>query len=132
MILDNLQGENIIGLLRELKIDSIFRADALIMDDWGAKFYRELNPLERELRKELGSDYGGYSTHHPLLTDPRFKKLTSMSEALISLMNRPRWMDYYVARQKLKFQVDPDEQGKFQILIAKSIEAIIKYFDNSI
>jgi hypothetical protein len=129
LILHNLKGEYIFGLVRDLKIDQIFKADALILDDWASKFYGEINKKEREIRKELGK-YGMYSTHNHLLSDPSFKELISMSEALISLSNDPKWMDIYAVRHKLKFPVEKDEQGKFPILVKKSIDAILNYFDN--
>jgi len=131
MILDNIKGDHLFGVIRELKIDAVLRADALILDDWAARFYHELNKDEREIRKELYQRHAGQSIHHDLLVDPDFKKLTSMSEALISLLNDPKWMDIYAVRNKLKFSVEKEENGKFNTLKEKAIKAILEYFDNS-
>lgn len=121
-------------LVREMKIDQLFsKADAVITDSWSAKFLKDLNPKEREIRENLAKkhmlDSGPF-----FLRDADYKNLTSLSECLISLMTSGsdyfyhHWIDINFAIEKLGIKVNND--ADFEILKEKCINAIIKYFDN--
>ncbi len=129
-ILFHIRNKNLTSLMREMKINMLFKADALIMDSWAGKFYHDLNPQEREIRKKLADKYK-YNSDPAYLKDDEFKKLTSLSEALISLVgDNPQWMDIHIVINKLNIPVDNEtEAGRSEILREKCIDAIINHFD---
>lgn len=129
-ILFYIKNKNLTSLIREVKIDMLFNADALIMDSWSSKFYHDLNPEEREIRKKLLDKYR-FNSDPAYLKDDEFKKLTSLSEALISLVgDNPQWMDIHIVSNKLGIPtIFISEAGKFEIFKEKCIDAIINNFD---
>ena len=115
-------------LLNISDLDSLFKADALIMDNWSRKFSDDLNREERQLREKIKEDQK-YSSGCPD-KHPDYPQLNSLSEALIGLMTNPTWLDIHFVQDKLgRFQLEIDEFGDFEKLKTKSIEAIVNHFN---
>lgn len=129
-VLFRLRNKSIDPIVRDHKIDLLFKADALIMDTWVDKFYSDLNPKERKLRKDLYERYK-FDSGVSFIRDEDYKHLTSLSEALISLCDdeSASWVDIHMTIEKLSIPVDTEESGKFPLLKQKCIDAIIEYFD---
>jgi|APCry1669189665_1035243.scaffolds.fasta_scaffold01107_4 hypothetical protein len=109
-------------------LDKLFKADALMMDDWMTKFYQDLDPVERQLRIKMNQEFTFWSGCPDKHTD--YPKLKSLAETLISLKNNPSWLDIHFTQDKLgRFKLDIDEFGVFDVLKEKSIKAIIDYYD---
>ncbi len=130
-ILYYLKNNDITSLVREMKLDMLFKADALIMDSWTSRFYSNLNPKEREIRKKLYEKYK-FDSGYSFVNDDDYKELTSLSEALISLSgDNPQWMDIHIVIDKFKIPIDMEtEAGRYKILRTKCIEAIIDHFNS--
>jgi len=115
-------------LLNISDLDRLFKADALIMDNWSRKFSDDLNREERQLREKIKEDQK-YSSGCPD-KHPDYPQLNSLSEALIGLMTNPTWLDIHFVQDKLgRFQLEIDEFGDFEKLKTKSIEAIVNHFN---
>jgi hypothetical protein len=127
-VLRYLNNKGIDSITRQIKIDMIFNADMLVMDTWSSKFYHNLNPKEREIRKKLGDKYR-YSSSFNFIEDVDYQDLTSISEALLSLISDESWIDVHVILQKLRINVNEEEVGSYRILKEKCIEAAINHFN---
>jgi len=117
--------ESIIDNISE--IDEYLEPSSMIFDNWSSNFQSEINPDERPLRESIKRKMefsGGKAYQHY-----GYEKLTSLSECLISLMTEPSWLDVQFVKDKLGFELTLEEQGRFDILVKKSIDAIINYFD---
>ena len=115
-------------LLNISDLDRLFKADALIMDNWSRKFSDDLNREERQLREKIKEDQK-YSSGCPD-KHPDYPQLNSLSEVLIGLMTNPTWLDIHFVQDKLgRFQLEIDEFGDFEKLKTKSIEAIVNHFN---
>jgi len=121
--------DDVASITRDITIDRLFNADALIMDKWVNSFYEGLNPEERKIREYFYEKYLFYSLHE-FLKDEEYPKLKSLSEALISLHRNPSWVDIIFTVEKLKLTIKLDESGRFDSLIKKCINAIIDHFEN--
>lgn len=131
-ILFYLKNESITPILREMKINQLFKADALILDHWSSNFYNDLNPGERDIRKNLHEKYKFHSGFD-FIRDDDYKNLKSLSESLISLCGEtPLWVDIFVVKEKLNVQFDNEDAGKFSIMKQKCIDSIIEHFDGFI
>lgn len=109
-------------------IDEYLNADAIIFDEWSSRFFEELDRDERKLREEIKKkmfENGGCADKHY-----GYDKLESFSECLISLMTDPNWLDVHFVKDRLGFDLELDEMGKFEIQRQKSIDKIIDYFEN--
>lgn len=111
-----------------MKIDMLFKADALIMDMWVSRFYHDLKPEERKIREVLYEKYK-FSSSNNFINDSDYKDLNSLSECLISLMNTPNWIDIFITIDKLKLKISEEESGRADLLQQKCIDAIINHFD---
>ena len=109
-------------------LDKLFKADALHMDSWVTKFYKDLDPIERQLRDKIKIDiicWSGCPDKHP-----DYSKLKSIAETLVALKTNPGWLDIHFTQDKLgRFDLEIDEFGVFDILVEKSIEKIINYYN---
>lgn len=105
-------------------LDRYFSADALMMDSWSSRFYKDLDKKDRKLIKELYEKNKFHSFH----TDD-FKQLSSLSECLISLLNKPTWEPVLFTIWRLGITVEEKEVGHFPSLLEKSINGIIDYYD---
>lgn len=118
--------ETIISHITDL--DTLFKADALIMDMWSTRFTQDLDEEERKIRQKIKEDQkllSGCPDKHP-----DYHKLNSLSETLIDLMTNPTWLDIHFVQDKLgRFQLEIDEFGDFEKLKTKSIEAIVNHFN---
>lgn len=128
-ILHRLKSNEMQPLLREVRIEQLFKADALILDHWSSNFYNDLNPTERIHRKNLYDKYK-FSSGFEFIKDEDYKNLTSLSESLISLMGEnAMWVDIFMVSEKLEIKFSDDESGRFSVMKDKCIESIIDYFD---
>ena len=117
--------ETIISHITDL--DTLFKADALIMDNWSTRFTNDLNREERQLREKIKEDQkflSGCPDKHP-----DYHKLNSLSEALVGLMTNPTWLDIHFTRTKLGLQFPFEDGGLFEVQKDKCIKAIIDYYD---
>lgn len=112
-----------------INIEYTFKYDALIMDKWVGRFYDNLKPEERLIRKDLDKRYAFHSNLNFVLKDNEYKKLESLSEALVSLINDPSWIDIMFVTKKLNIIYESDELGVFDLQRDKCIDALINYFE---
>jgi hypothetical protein len=108
-------------------LDTLFKADALIMDMWSSRFTNDLNQEERTIREKIKQEQkflSGCPDKHP-----DYPKLNSLSEALIGLMTNPTWLDIHFTKTKLGLQFPFEDGGLLETQKNKCIEAIINYFD---
>lgn len=109
-------------------IDSLLNADAFITDSWSSKFIKDINRKERLLREKIKLDNQFQSGCPNKHID--YSKLESLSETLISLKTNPDWLDIHFTQDKLgRFHLEIHEMGVFEVLIEKSIDAIIIHFE---
>lgn len=128
-ILRILKDADITASLREMKINSIFNSELLVMDSWSSRFYENLRPIEREVRKDLYDKYR-FDSGVSFIYDKDFEDLSSLSEALISLVGpNPQWLDIVIVGKKLNLKFEDDETGVWSKQREKCIDAIVKYFD---
>lgn len=128
IILYYLRNENIKSLDREVKINQLLNAELLVLDNWSSRFYNDLNPDERKIRRDLYERYK-FDSGISFLQDTDLEKLNSLSETLLSLCgDTASWIDIHLVINKLKIKVDSDDAGKYSILKDKCIESIIEYF----
>ncbi len=119
------------GILSNIHdIDGYINADALVMDSWSSKFVNDLKPEERPIRKKIKDDLrfssSGCPNNHPL-----YPKLESIAESLIKLKTDPDWTDIHFVQSSLgRFEVEFEDQGKWDILREKAIKSIIEYYDS--
>jgi hypothetical protein len=114
---------------RPINIDYIFKYDALIMDNWVSKFYKGIKPEERIIKKNLDEKYAFHSNLNLIVEDYEYKKLESLSEALVSLINSPSWIDIIFVTKKLNIIYESGEFGSFDLQRNKCIDYLINYFD---
>ena len=118
--------ETIISHITDL--DTLFKADALIMDMWATKFTNDLNREERQLREKIKEDQkflSGCPDKHP-----DYDKLDSLSEALVGLMTNPTWLDIHFTKTKLGLQFPFEDGGLFEVQKNKCIKAIIEHYES--
>ena len=116
------------GILANInKLDVYLKSDAMVMDAWSGKFYKDLDKNERKLRDQIKVDnmcLSGCPNSHKDYT-----QLKSLSETLLSLMgDNPDWLDIHFALDKLKPKIEEDQMGVFDELKEVAIKAIIEYY----
>lgn len=122
-----LKNENFTADIREMKIDTLFNSELLVMDDWASKFYHDLNPKERKIRKELEQKYQ-FDSGFSFISDVDYRQLKSLSETLLSLINNPLWIDLFIVKERLGVDITTDESGLFEVIRQRSISALIDFF----
>lgn len=110
-------------------IDNLLKADSLIMDQWSSYFIEDLRPEQRDLRKELLEDTK-FDSNNSYPNHNNFYRISSLSEALINLINDPHWVDVHIVWIYFGFNINEDEAGNLDILSKKAIDSIIEYYDN--
>ncbi len=116
-------------LINIVNIDSLLKSDLLVMDRWSTNFIKDMNYNERIIRKKIKEEES-YKSGCPN-NNINYFKLKSLSETLISLKTNPSWLDIHFTQDKLgRFNLSIDEFGKFDILVQKSINSIINYYDS--
>ncbi len=110
-------------------IDNLLKADSLIMDQWSSYFIEDLRPEQRDLRKALLEDtkFDSKNSYH---NHNNFYRISSLSEALINLINDPHLVDVHIVWIYFGFNINEDEAGNLDILSKKAIDSIIEYYDN--
>ncbi len=109
------------------KIDLYMKSDALVMDNWSSLFISDIRPEQRKLREILIKDT--ILNSGPLQNHKNFYLISSLSEALINLMSDPNWVDISIVWIKTGFKIEDYEKGNFDLLVKKSIESVISYYD---
>lgn len=115
--------------LRNIVIESIFKSEILVMDQWSSNFYNDLNPNERLEREKIISNQD--ANFVSFFSDSELDSFSSLSETLISLIINPLWMDIHLTTNRFNIKVTTEESGKFQILRNKCIDSIINHFDKN-
>lgn len=110
-----------------LKLDVLLSSEILIMDDWSSRFVKDLDPLERKIRKKvIEEQISGCPDKHQ-----NYSNLKSLSESLISLKTNPSWLDVHFVQDKLgRFDLEIDEFGDLKKVSKKAIDKIIDYYSN--
>jgi hypothetical protein len=117
------------GILNNIQnLETYFDSDALIFDSWSSKFYEDIDPEERQIRKEIIEDnafLGGCPDQHR-----NYYHLDSLAETLISLKTNPNWLDIHFTKQKLGLQFSNEISGVFEDQVKSCIDKIIEYYEH--
>jgi hypothetical protein len=133
-VLQNLKNQHTNSFIRDFKIDLLFKADALILDSWTGRFYSDLRPEERPIRKKLKDKYR-FSSSFEFASDEDLKDLKSLSEALVSFYDNDStdcWCDIYVTLRALNIKPPSEISGNFIELRNYCLEKIISHFDGEL
>jgi len=113
-------------------LSKLLNADALIMDDWSSKFFKEYkNDIKyRSDRQRILDDTCFSSNHNDTYKHDNFNKLKNISNILENLYLDPQWVDILLTFDILKIDgVDKSAVGKYEKLRTICINKIEKYFD---
>jgi len=108
-------------------ISNLVNADALVIDDWSDKFYKNFDfnyKNYNDLRKNIISDTEIYSDNKRILEHNSFIKLKKLSNVYINLKNNPDWVDIQLANSILEESISDEISGKFDLLVNFFIEKI--------
>jgi hypothetical protein len=122
MIVNNINNLNYIS--------NLVNADALVIDDWSHKFYKNFDfnyKNYNDLRKNIISDTEIYSDNKRILEHNSFIKLKNLSNIYINLKTNPNWVDIQLANSILEEIIPDDISGKFDLLVDFFIERINNY-----
>jgi hypothetical protein len=126
-----IKKEMIIRNINDLSyISKLVNADALIIDDWSDKFYKNFDfdyKNYNQLRKDIISDTEIFSDNKVILDHSNFTKLKKLSNVYVNLKTNPSWVDIQLANSILEEVIPDDVSGKFDLLVDFFIEKI----DNS-
>jgi hypothetical protein len=119
MIINNINNLNYIS--------NLVNADALVIDDWSDKFYKNFDfnyKNYNDLRKNIISDTEIYSDNKRIIEHNSFIKLKNLSNIYINLKTNPNWVDIQLANSILEENIPDDISGKFDLLVNFFIEKI--------
>ena len=128
MILDNSENVSYIA--------GLVNADALIIDDWSDKFFKNFNfkwKTYNKIREEI-MDATKFDSHHNGITSHRnYKHLFNLSNTLLNLKTNPGWIDiqlsYDILKEKNEIPIVPEDcAGRFDKLIEYHIKLIEDYY----
>jgi hypothetical protein len=108
-------------------ISDLVKADALIIDNWSDKFYKNFDfefKKYNEIRSLIISENKFDSNHREMLSDENFNKLKKLSNVLINLKTNPKWIDIHLANSIIEDTIPDDISGKFDLLVNYFIEKI--------
>ena len=117
-------------------IAGLVNADALIMDEWSDKFFKNFNfkwKTYNKIREEI-MDATRFDSHHNGITGHRnYKHLFNLSNTLLNLKTNPDWIDiqlsYDILKEKIEMPLVPAEcVDKFDKLIEYHIKLIEDYY----
>ena len=123
-------------------VTRLVKADALIIDSWSDKFYKNFNfkwEKYQELREILNEDVKFWSMHSKTLEHENYPKLKNLSNVLLNLKTDPSWVDILLTTDILKEldmefvenQNPPKEiNGKFTKLVPYFIKVIEEYYEH--
>lgn len=121
-------------------IAGLVNADALIIDDWSDKFFKNFNfkwKTYNKIREEI-IDVTKFDSHPNGITSHRnYKDLFKLSNVLLNLKTNPSWIDILLTYDILKEmdvefieKIPKNITGKFDELVPYHIELIERYYDN--
>jgi hypothetical protein len=123
-----IKAELIISSLNNLDyISNLVKADALIIDDWSDKFYKNFDfefKKYNKVREEIILENKFSSNHREMLSDDKFNKLKKLSNIYINLKTNPDWIDIHLANSIIEDTIPDDISGKFELLVDYFIEKI--------
>jgi hypothetical protein len=108
-------------------ISNLVNADALMIDDWSDKFYKNFNFNFKEynkIRNKIINDNIISSNHREMLSTDGFSKLKSLSNIYVNLKTNPNWLDIHLANSILEESIPDDISGKFDLLVDYFINKI--------
>ena len=118
----------ILSNINNLKyISNLVKADALIIDNWSDKFYKNFDfefKKYNEIRSLIISENKFDSNHREMLSDENFNKLKKLSNILINLKTNPDWIDIHLANSIIEDTIPDDISGKFELLVDYFIDKI--------
>jgi hypothetical protein len=112
-------------------LSKLLNADALIMDNWSSKFFKDYkNDVKyRSDRQQLLDDTRFLSFHSATLEHRNFDKLKNLSNVLENLYLNPSWVDILLTLDILGGSDVPDSaSGKYEKLRTICIDKIEKHF----
>jgi hypothetical protein len=108
-------------------ISNLVNADALIIDNWSDKFYKNFNfnfKNYNKIREKIIKDNIFNSNHREMISTDNFNKLKSLSNIFINLKKNPDWLDIHLANALLEESIPDDIIGKFDLLVNYFINKI--------
>jgi hypothetical protein len=108
-------------------ISNLVNADALMIDDWSDKFYKNFNFNFKEynkIRNKIINDNIISSNHREMLSTDGFSKLKSLSNIYVNLKTNPNWLDIHLANSILEESIPDDISGRFDLLVDYFINKI--------
>lgn len=120
-------------------ISNLVNADALIVDSWSDKFFKNFNfkwKTYNEIRKEIIDDTKLDSHHNGIINHQKYKDLFSLSNTFLNLKTNPHWIDIHLSHDILtSFRYTPfieDEiSGKLDLLANYYIKLIDEFYQNN-
>lgn len=109
----------------------LLKADALIMDDWSSKFFKEYknNDSYRLDRQRLIEDTRFSSNHDTTYKHQNFGKLKNLSNILENLYLESNWVDILLTFEILGGEgVPKSDVGRYEKLRTICIDKIEKHF----
>lgn len=108
-------------------ISNLVKADALIIDNWSDKFYKNFDfkyKKYNEIRNLIISENKFDSNQREMLSDENFNKLKKLSNVLINLKTNPDWIDIHLANSIIEDTIPDEISGKFNLLVDYFIQKI--------
>ena len=128
MILDNVNNISYISKL--------VNADALIIDDWSDKFFKNFNfkwKTYNKIREEIIDSTKFDSHQNGIISHRDYKHLFNLSNTLLNLKTNPSWIDiqlsYDILKDKIEISLPEDVIGKFDKLVEYHIKLIEDYYE---
>lgn len=122
----------IIQLSNGNSLSKLLKADALIMDDWSSKFFKEYrnDVVYRSDRQRLIEDTRFSSNHATTYKHENFTKLKNLSNILENLYLEPSWVDILLTFEILGADdVPKSASGRYEKLRTVCIDKIEKHFN---
>lgn len=113
-------------------LSTLLKADALIMDDWSSKFFKEYknDPMYVTNRQRLIDDNLFSSSHDTTYKHENFTKLKNLSNILENLYLDPNWVDILLTFEILGGEGVPrSAAGRYEKLRTICIDKIEKHFN---
>lgn len=121
-------------------IAGIVNADALMIDDWSDKFFKNFNfkwKTYNKIRDSINNEVVLDSNLDNITNHKNYKDLFKLSNVLLNLKTNPSWIDILLTYDILKEmdvkfieKIPNNITGKFDELVPYHIELIERYYDN--
>lgn len=113
-------------------ISNLVNADALILDNWSNKFFKNFNFKWKDynkIREGIINDTKFDSHHNGVVNHVNYKKLFSLSNILLNLKTNPSWVDIQLSDDILTPLVPEEYSGNFNKLVDFYIDEIEDYYN---